>query len=53
MQYGNQLPSAYSHLKILIVSIETESKEKLEELNKKMVTFYPHSTLNLLIRSQQ
>jgi hypothetical protein len=36
MQYDNQLPSGYSQLKIQIVSAETESKEKLEELNKKI-----------------
>jgi hypothetical protein len=30
MQYGNQLFSAYSQLKIQIVSVETKSKEKLE-----------------------
>jgi hypothetical protein len=36
MQYCNQLPSAYSQLKIQIVSVETEIKEKLEELNKKI-----------------
>jgi hypothetical protein len=36
MQYGNQLASTYSQLKIHIVIVETESKEKLEELNKKI-----------------
>jgi hypothetical protein len=34
MQYCNQLSFTYSQLKIQIVSVETESKEKLEELNK-------------------
>jgi hypothetical protein len=36
VQYGNQLPSTYSQLKIQIDSVETENKEKLEELNKKI-----------------
>jgi hypothetical protein len=36
MQYGNQLTSAYSQLKIHIVTVETENKEKIEELNKKI-----------------
>jgi flavoprotein len=53
MQYGNLSPSAYSQLKIQIVSVETENKEKLEELNKKLVILHPHSILNLIIRLQQ
>jgi hypothetical protein len=36
MQYGNQLASTYSQLKIHIVTVEKESKEKPEELNKKI-----------------
>jgi predicted DNA-binding protein len=36
MQYRNLLPSPYSQLKIQIVLVETESKEKLEELNKRI-----------------
>jgi hypothetical protein len=36
MQYGNHLASTYSELNIQIVSVENESKEKIEELNKKI-----------------
>jgi vacuolar-type H+-ATPase subunit I/STV1 len=34
MQYGNKLPSAYSELKIELLSVSNENKEKLGELNK-------------------
>jgi hypothetical protein len=36
MQYGNLSPSAYSQLKIHIVTVEAENKEKIEELNQKI-----------------
>jgi pentose-5-phosphate-3-epimerase len=36
MQYGNLSPSAYSQLKIHIITVETENKEKIEELNQKI-----------------
>jgi hypothetical protein len=34
MQYGNKLPSAYSELKIELLSVSNENKEKMGELNK-------------------
>jgi hypothetical protein len=50
MRYGKQLPYAYSQLKIQIVSVETESKEKLDESNEKIGDIL--STFNTKLNNQ-
>jgi hypothetical protein len=50
MQYGNQLASTYSQLKLQIVSVESENKEKIEELNKKIGN--TSSTFNTQLNTQ-